>query len=194
MKPWTETILDRTVQANHVMQHFERRKKMFKIDDMVIHISSGVCKVEDIRDENLTGDRKKYYILHPVEAKMSSILYIPVDASNKRVRKLLSEEEIRTLIQDSRNEQVEWIENHTLRKTVYQEILFSDNTCRIMAMIVCLYHHREEVLRRGKKFSVADEELLEEAQKKIHQEFSYALSMKEEEIPMYISKQLSMKQ
>ena len=39
---------------------------MFEIGQYIIYGSTGVCEIEDIRDERISGEKKSYYILKPV--------------------------------------------------------------------------------------------------------------------------------
>lgn len=165
---------------------------MFHIGSIVMHPSAGVCTIEDIREEKLTDKKRTYYIMHPVaENNRQTTIYVPVDTDKVRLRKLMSKDEIITIIQHSTTENIEWIDNTNLRKAAYSEILRSDNTSRIIALITTLHTKRDRVLEAGKKFPAADERLMHEAEKKIHQEFSQSLSIQEEEVPKFITAQLS---
>lgn len=157
-----------------------------------MHPSAGVCHIEDIREEKFTEKKRMYYIMHPVsENNRSTTIYVPVDTDKIRLRKLMSKNEIIDIIRHSTAETIEWIDNTNLRKTAYSEILHSDNTSRIIALITTLHAKRDRVLETGKKFPAADERIMHEAEKKIHQEFSQSLSIEEEEVPKFIIAQLS---
>ena len=90
-------------------------------------------EVSYIRDEKLSGMRRTYYVLLPVEDNGKSTTYVPVDAPKSPIRKLLTEEQIREVIHISMNETTDWIDNN-----------------------------------------------------KIHQEFSYTLSIAAKDVPQYI--------
>ena len=159
---------------------------MFAVGDVVLHTSQGVCRVDDIRDEEFSGMNRTYYVLLPMENNGKSTTYVPVDAPKSPIRKLLTEEQIKEVIQVSMNETTDWIDNNNVRKSAYTEILRSDDISRILSLIVCLYKRRESVLSQGKKFPVVDERIMTEAERKIHQEFSYTLSISEKDVPRYI--------
>lgn len=159
---------------------------MFAVGDVVLHTSQGVCRVDDIRDENFSGMNRTYYVLLPMEDNGRTTTYVPVDAPKSPIRKLLTEEQIREVIHLSMNEKTDWIDNNNVRKSAFTEILRSDDISRILSLIVCLYERRETVLSQGKKFPVVDERIMTEAERKIHQEFSYTLSISEKDVPQYI--------
>lgn len=156
-----------------------------------MHPSAGVCNIEDIREEKLTGQKRTYYIMHPLSDNNSTTtIYVPVDTDKVRLRKLAGKDEIIDIIRHSTTERIEWIDNTNLRKAAYSEILRGGDTSRIIALITVLHIKKERVTEAGKKFSAFDEKILHDAEKKIHREFSYALSMQENEIPKFIIAQL----
>lgn len=159
---------------------------MFAVGDVVLHTSQGVCRVEDIRDEKFSGKNRTYYVILPMENNGKSTTYVPVDAPKNPLRKLLTEEQIQEVIRESTKEETEWIDNNNLRKAAFTEILRSDDISRILSLIVCLYKRREKVLSDGKKFPVVDERIMHEAERKVHQEFSYTLAISEKDVPRYI--------
>lgn len=165
---------------------------MFQIGSIVMHPSAGVCNIEDIREEKLTERKRTYYIMHPVsENNGTTTIYVPVDTDKIHLRKLMGKNEIIDIIRQSTTEKIEWIDNANLRKAAYSEILHSDNTSRIIALITVLHTKKDHTLKAGKKFSAFDEKILHDAEKKIYQEFSHALSMQEEEVSNFIITQLS---
>ena len=165
---------------------------MFQIGSIVMHPSAGVCNIEDIREEKFTEKKRTYYIMHPVsDNSKTTTIYVPVDTDKIRLRKLMDKDEIIALIRNSSAESIEWIDNTNLRKAAYSEILHSDNISRIIALLTTLHTKKANVLETGKKFSAADEKIMHDAEKKIHQEFSQSLSIQEDEVPKFIIAHLS---
>ena len=124
---------------------------MFEKNNVVFHTSAGICQIDDIRNENFTGDERLYYVMHPVNHNGRSVIYVPVDAKKSPIRSVLSEKEINQVIIDSKNEDIEWIDNNNLRKASFNEILHSDNISRIIAMISILHRRKEKIMTNGKK-------------------------------------------
>lgn len=164
---------------------------MFEKNNVVFHTSAGICQIDDIRNVNFTGDERLYYVMHPVNHNGRSVIYVPVDAKKSPIRSVLSEKEINQVIIDSKNEDIEWIDNNNLRKASFNEILHSDNISRIIAMIAILHRRKEKIMTNGKKMPVVDERIMNDAEKKVHEEFSYVLSIEEEEVPGYIINQMA---
>lgn len=159
---------------------------MYKIGEYVFHRSTGVCQVEDVREEKLTGAARLYYILRPMGDGGKSIIYIPVESSQKTIRPLISKTEVDDSIHRAFGEETKWIDNNNLRKSVFSEILKSDDVARQISLIVCLYKRKEKVHAAGKKFSVLDERILADAERKLEQEFSCVLGVSGKEVQQYI--------
>ncbi len=70
---------------------------MYKVGDLIIYGSSGVCKVEDIGVPNITGinNNKDYYTLKPVY--QDGKIFTPVDTSIF-MRPIMSYKEVQELI------------------------------------------------------------------------------------------------
>ena len=88
---------------------------MFEIGQYIIYGSTGVCEIEDIRDERISGEKKSYYILKPVYISGSKI-YAPVGVSEVRMRALITKDEAMALIDSMPDEETIWIEDDSARK------------------------------------------------------------------------------
>ena len=128
--------------------------------------------------------------MHPLSDNKATTIYVPVDTDKVHLRKLMGKDEIISIIRHSATEKIEWIDNTNLRKAAYSAILRGDDISRIIALITVLHTRKARATEAGRKFSAFDEKILHDAEKKIHQEFSHALSMQEEEIPKFIITQL----
>ncbi len=159
---------------------------MFELGNVVMHPSAGVCRIADIREEKFTEKKRMYYVLNPIEEMNRSTIYVPVDTEKVQLRKLLTKEEIETVIEKATQNEIEWITNPNFRKAEYTELLHSGDLSKVIALIVCLHKQKVKLFADGKKYPANDERILHEAERKIYQEFSHALKIKKEEIPQYI--------
>ena len=116
------------VEGDNAFFDYEQKlvREMFQKDDMVRYGAHGVCKVEDITEKNFNGEAIRYYVLRPIYNDTSTI-YVPIhnQALTQNMRKVLSKEELQSLIQTMPHEESLWIENEEVRKAQYQEILTS---------------------------------------------------------------------
>ena len=72
----------------------------------------------------------------------------------------------------------------------YGEILRGGDRKALAGLIRTLYLHRERQKTAGKKFHTGDEQLLDRAQKLLHEECAYVLNLRPEDVPPFIAKRI----
>ena len=165
---------------------------IYHVGDTVMHPSEGVCTIAELRSMKFSGAQsRKYYILKPATEKSSSTVYLPVFRGNAVLRQLLSKSDITALIHRSREYAGLWIADSKQRKEAFTRILNEGNYAKIIRMIEEI--HTENTLREqeGKKPCAADEAIKAEAERLLHQEFSYVLHLSVEDTVAFIIKELS---
>jgi CarD family transcriptional regulator len=162
---------------------------VFSVNDTVMYGNSGVCKIMDIRPEKFGRDTVTYYVLKPVYDR-SSTIYCPVGSGKMKMRKLLSIDEIYELIKIMPDMETEWVENEQLRKEKFNEIVRQGNHEELIRLIKTLHFKRQERLEAGKKFYIADEKIMKEAEKILHGEFAHVLNIQPEEVVPFIMGEL----
>ena len=163
---------------------------MYQVGNTVMHPSEGICAVEDIRTMRFGAQEREYYVLRPRMENGSSTVYLPVERGNAVLRKLLSREDVLTMIRESGQYAGLWIDDSRLRKERFTEILHEGNYAKLIQMIRELHEHNARRLTEGKRLPATDEHLLADAQRLLHQEFSYVLGMSMEETVAFILREL----
>ena len=74
---------------------------MYQVGNTVMHPSEGICAVEDIRRMRFGAQEREYYVLRPTMENSSSTVYLPVERGDAVLRKLLSREDILSMIRES---------------------------------------------------------------------------------------------
>ena len=161
---------------------------MFQVNDMVLYGTNGVCRVVDIDERDCGGRMVEYYILKPIYASNSTV-FVPVNNEKltSKMRYVLTKEEIDAKIRAIPEVQEEWMDDERARKELFKDMVSRADTFELIQLIKMLIEHREKVVARGKKLHVADERMLQEAEKMICDEFSYVLGIPKEEVPSYIT-------
>ena len=164
---------------------------MFQLNDTVFYGVHGVCTVTDISKRNFCGSVSDYYTLKPVYTNRSTV-FVPVEKQELagKMRKLLSEKEIRRLIEDLPNRENLWVDNDAIRKETYANILKQGSVSQLAALIKTLYEHRLHLAAQNKKMHAADERVLAEAERMLHEEFAYVLKIDKDQVVSFISEQL----
>ena len=166
---------------------------MFQIGDMVKHMGEGVCKITDIRMEKFSAREKQFYILQTVYDAGKTTLYVPVDGEKATLQSILSREEILQIIHTVSLDETAWIENNTQRQTVFTDILRRGDQRELIQLIVLLYQKKMEKGQTGKSLCSGDMQILQKAEKRIHEEFASALKLELQEIAPFIMRELEIK-
>lgn len=167
---------------------------MFSINDYVIYGTTGVCRITDIRKEVFSGHvKKEYYILQPVFSS-NSTLYVPTENESgaNKMRRILTRDEIHELIRNiNEDDDVAWIMNDNMRHDRCTEIIKNGDRKELICLIKAMYQHKQEQIKFGKKFYIADEKLMKAAEKLLYNEFALVLNIEPEEVVPYITEHIS---
>lgn len=164
---------------------------MFQAGDAIIYGTHGVCVISEIAELKLVGDKREYYVLSPVRDSNSKI-YAPTDneAVSAKMRKVLTRDEIMSLILNVSDDETKWISDDSERRDFCESVIKSGDRSELMKLIEMLYLKQKSLQSNKKHFHMADEKALREAQELLHDEFAYVLGIKPEEVPGYIRQQL----
>lgn len=156
---------------------------MFEIGDYIIYGNHGVCKVIDIGGLDIAGfdKNKKCYTLQPVFSKAST-LYTPVDNDKVLIRKVISNDEAKELINHIPKVPLLWIENDKQREETYKDTLRKHDCMEWVKIIKTLYVRKQERLTEGKKLTFTDEKYLSIAKEYLYGELAIALDRDKDEI------------
>ncbi|SCH32736.1 CarD family transcriptional regulator [Romboutsia sp. 1001713B170207_170306_H8] len=164
---------------------------MYKVGDLIIYGSSGVCKVEDIGVPNITGinNNKDYYTLKPVY--QDGKIFTPVD-TNIFMRPIMSYKEVQELIDIIPTMQKDLIYDKNARvvEDYYKEFLETHDCSELLTLIKMLYEKKADTINNKKKPSQIDEKFMSIAENLINEEFSVVLGIEKDEVPNYIGSKL----
>lgn len=151
---------------------------MFKINDVIVYGSQGVCEIVDIEEKSIGGVRKNYFVLKPIKDQGSTI-YAPTDNEHvlKKMRKLLTVSEINRLIDSMPEEKTVWIDNVNERKECYKNLLENGDHAALIQMIKAVYAHKKEREAAGKRLHMMDEHFFKDAEQILYNEFQYVLQL-----------------
>lgn len=151
---------------------------MFQVNDVIIYGAQGVCKITDIEEKCVSGAKKSYYVLKPVNEKGSTI-FAPTDNEHvlKKMRRLLTKDEIHKLIDSMPEENALWIANENERRELYKSILAKGDHVELIKMIKAIYTHKKEREAEGKRLHLSDERFFKDAEQTLYNEFQYVLEL-----------------
>jgi len=151
---------------------------MFQVNDVIIYGAQGVCKITDIEEKIVSGQKKSYFVLKPV-GDQGSTIFAPTDNEIvlKKMRRLLTKDEIHKLIDSMRWENALWVANETERKELYKSILAKGDHTELIKMIKAIYAHKAEREAEGKRLHMSDERFFKDAEQILYNEFQYVLEL-----------------
>ena len=165
---------------------------MFQVGEKVLYGTAGACTITEICKKSF-GDagEKEYYVLVPIHDGRST-LYVPCvnEALVAKMKKLLSAEEIMTLIDSMPDADLEWISDERKRQEYFKTALKNGDRREIMGIAKSLYNHRKYVLSLGRKLHSCDDKVFREAEKLLCDEFAVVLGMKPSEVMPFIIRRL----
>ncbi len=160
---------------------------MFELNDFVLYGVDGVCKVSGKTVRQMRGKRVEYYVLESCSSQTTTI-YVPIDNQQlvARMRKVLNQNEALALIRSMPDEQTIWIEDDNHRAEVYARILKGEDRTELIRLIKTLYLRKQELTTQKRKLRASDEKLLHEAERRLHEELSHALDIRQEDVLPFI--------
>ena len=125
---------------------------MFEKGEYVVYGSKGVCKIQDISHVDIPGvDRNRlFYIMHPVQNSEQTV-YLPIDSNKVMIRKVMTPEEAKRLIQDIPSIEVLEVPNEKQREASYKAALHECSGRSWISILKTLHQRKDERLAAGKK-------------------------------------------
>lgn len=165
----------------------------FEKGEYVVYGNKGVCLIEDITHVDIPGVDKDrlYYIMRPRQSK-SGTVYLPVDSTKAVIRRVMSEQEARQLLDEIPDIEQLLVTNEKKREDNYKEALKTCSCRAWISVIKTLRRRRKERLDAGKKFTALDERYLRCAEQELYGELSVALGVPEAEMDSYIKNHIEM--
>ncbi len=162
---------------------------MHNIGDLVLYGSNGLLKIIDIREEEVLGETRKYYVLSDLSSNSASQIFVPAD--NKKLvssmRPMLTKDEVMTLISSlSELPCAEWHNDNRTRSESFRRVIESGDRAGMLAIIKSVYENGLKRNEAGKKNYLTDEAFMRKAKKLIEYEFATVLGIDESEVENFI--------
>lgn len=164
---------------------------MYQVGDKVVYGIHGVCVIADQEERLVDRKHVTYLVLEPI-GQGSSRYLVPThnEVAMGKLKKMLTKEQLETLIQSEMVQKDGWIKDENQRKQLYRELISSGNREKLMQMIKTLYHHKTAQAAAGKKCHICDENFLKDAEKLLISEVSVVMDMEPDLARQYIRRKL----
>lgn len=163
---------------------------MFNVDDYIMYGMTGVCKVVDITNEKfINGEKRKYYVLNPIYNN-DTIIKIPLDNDKIPMRKVISKDDMTSLINDIPNMEILWIDDEKKRMIQFERMLKSGKCDELIKLIKNIRFSKKYARSIGKKSHESDINIMKEAERLLTEEFAIILNIYPNEANSYILSQI----
>ncbi|MCR5113057.1 MAG: CarD family transcriptional regulator [Acholeplasmatales bacterium] len=164
---------------------------MFSVGDVVIYTTYGICKISALNKIKMGKFENTYYVLKPLNEDTTEIS-LPVNnpMTAMRLQPLLSEDEIKDLINQIPFLEPYWIEKDNDRKTEFSEIVKSGDRKETLRLLKSIRVHIVDIKNKGRKLHATDETVMKDAEKLLLDEFSYVLKMDKPSLQIILNDQL----
>lgn len=165
---------------------------MYQIGDKVRYGTEGVCSIVEIQEMKVGRVKSKYYVLRPI-FRESATVYVPLDNERLvgRMRPVLSQQELETLLTGADDAPLAWIDDPTERKDCFSKLLSDGSSADLLGVACLLWKKRQQLNAAGRRMRSSDEQLLRDAEKLLTDEVALALALPRQEVPAYLHKRLA---
>lgn len=163
---------------------------MFNIGDQIIYSTHGMCIIDDIKEETISGVTRKYYLLHPTENHHRITIRTPVDNDKVVMLSLMKKDAALEIIEAFANPPMEWNESPNARFTQFSDILNTGDRKSVAQVVNTLMRRKIDAKLEGKNLYERDHRILNNAQSILFKEIALALDTSFEEISLLVSDQL----
>jgi CarD family transcriptional regulator len=161
---------------------------VFEINEYIVYGNDGVCKVEGIGKPDFAGvvNDKKYYMLKPVFCDNSTI-YTPIDNSTVIMRRVMTSEEVRELIDSIPEISTIDESNHRALEGKYKEAINTMDCREWVKIIKTVYEKKQNEPISGKRIGQIDKKYMKQAEDLLYSELSIPLNIPKENVEQYIT-------
>jgi len=162
---------------------------MFKVGDMILYGSTGVCRVTDITTRDFSGADadQLFYILIPLY--QNGIISTPVNNTKIFMRPIISKDEAERLIDMIPTIRAEAYHSQILQELTehYEKLLKTYDCTELVELTMSIYAKKQYVEQQKRKFGAVDERFMKQAEELLFGEFAAALDIPRESVPDYIA-------
>ena len=167
---------------------------MFSVGEYLVYGQSGVVQLVDIREEQVFGERKKYYVLRPFDAHEDALTLVPMDNKNltSRMRCVATRKEAEKMVKDALAlPPTPWNEDARARGIQFRKIIDSAPPPQVLRLVMTIKEKLLSEREGGKKCYLADEVLMKKAEKSLYSELSLALGITYDQVEKYIEENIA---
>ena len=157
-------------------------ESVFQVGDYIVYGSNGICKIEEITHPDIAANKDQlYYVLIPQRMR-DSRLFCPTDNNRVVLRKVITAEEAKELLEEVADIEPLQVTSERLRDDSYKQAMRSCDLRQCVKVMKALLIRKKEREEIGKKVTVTDERYMKLAEDGLYGELSLALGCDREVI------------
>ncbi|MGE4275818.1 MAG: CarD family transcriptional regulator [Lawsonibacter sp.] len=168
---------------------------MFKVGDMILYGSTGVCRVTDITTRDFSGADadQLFYILIPLY--QNGIISTPVNNTKIFMRPIISKDEAERLIDMIPTIRAEAYHSQILQELTehYEKSLKTYDCTELVELTMSIYAKKQFVEQQKRKFGAVDEKFMKHAEDLLFGELAAVLNIPKDQVPEYIAERVNRK-
>lgn len=169
---------------------------MYKIGDLILYGSTGVCKITDIAAHDFSDTRnpRLYYVLKPLYQE--GVIYIPIDNTKVFMRPIISSDKAEQLIDKIPSIQAEAYHSNVISQLTghYEDILSTHNCEDLIELTMSIYAKKQSAEQQKRKIGAVDERFMKRAEELLFGELAAALDIPRDKVARYIAARVEGKQ
>lgn len=162
---------------------------MYKVGDLIIYESTGVCRITDITTRTPAGKNKEipYYVLSPLYQDCT--IFAPVNNKKIFMRPIITKSEAERLIDTIPNIHAEAYHNRTLSQLTghYKASLETHDCSDLLELCMSIHAKKQFAEKQNRKLGAVDEKFIKLAEDLLYGELAAALDIEKEQVPEYIA-------
>ncbi len=165
---------------------------MLNIGECVIYGNHGLCQVREILVPSFLerGKEKQYYMMiSAVDA--GSVLYVPVEGAEDKIREVTGADSAEDLIEDIEEVDEIVLPEGKKAEPAILEIIKRNDVEEMMGLVKSLRKIKATREAQGKRFATLTERYLNMAEKLLYTELAYSLETEKETIKRRVLEMLS---
>lgn len=164
---------------------------MYKVDDLIMYGTTGVCRIEAISREEFSPDNiQLYYVLQPLY--QSGTIYAPVDNQKVYTRPIISKDAANSLIDEIPSVEAEAVKCSSIQQlSKYYQGIIDTHDCRDLIKLAKSIHVKEEAAnKQNRNLGQIDKKFMKRARDLLFGEMAAALEISIDDVAGYINRRV----
>ncbi len=166
---------------------------MFKVGDLILYGSTGVCRVVDITPNGPMGTDQDHHYYELAPLYQNCTIFVPTNTTKVFMRPIITKDEAKRLVDMIPGMQVEVYNDYAMNQLTqhYKASLETHDCYDLLELCMSTYARKKAAEQQNKKFGAIDEKYMKRAEDLLFGELAAALGMDREQVNEYIAEKVN---